>query len=145
MLGFARSFALGIWVGGMLTFAFIFAPTAFHHLGATPAFAATIAATLSSLTYFGFGCAVIAVVISFVLGIRTMKNLTVTLGALIATASGIVELAFIIPRMQQTPLQTPAYEALHHLSSGIYSIALITAATAFAVAAWDSHRERRVG
>ena len=145
MLGFARTFALGIWVGGMLTFAFIFAPTAFDHVGPTAGFADTIAASLSSLTYFGFGCAFIAIVLSFILGIRTVKNVVIMLGSLIAAIAGIIELTTIIPIMQRTPLQTPAYEALHHTSSAIYSVALIAAATAFAIAAWDSRRETHLG
>lgn len=56
LLGVLRLYAFGLWTGTMVGFAFFFAPAAFAHVGPTPAFAATIAASIVAITYFGYVC-----------------------------------------------------------------------------------------
>lgn len=139
-----RLTALGSWLGGMLAFAFIFAPTAFAHIGPTPAFAATIAATLVTLTRAGFVCAALAIIATLRLyaSDRMRRFGVIITGVVVATIAGIFELAIIIPSMRNTPLGTHAYDALHHQSSTVYSVALIAVATAFAVATFSHPRIR---
>jgi hypothetical protein len=55
-------------------------------------------------------------------------------------ALGYVETQFVLPRMELTPLQTPAYEALHKQSSTIYSIVLLSGIVAFVLAALPNRR-----
>lgn len=47
-----RVVLLGLWVGAMASFAFIFAPIAFAHAGPTQGFAGTIAASVRAIVAF---------------------------------------------------------------------------------------------
>ncbi len=116
----------------MAGFAFIFAPIAFAHLGPTPAFAATIAACVRSLCVTGDWLAITAVGITVAASLESRRNAATIVALLaVALAASLLEQSVIVPRMQATPLLTPAYEALHRTSSGIYSIALFGALAAF--------------
>lgn len=110
----------------MAGFAFLFAPIAFAHIGPTPAFAATIAASVRAITQSGNWLAVIAVAITVFVRLEPRRTAAVIVACIaIAIVAGLVETQFIVPQMQQTPLQTPAYDALHRKSSGVYSIVLL--------------------
>ncbi|MDQ2872913.1 MAG: DUF4149 domain-containing protein [Candidatus Eremiobacteraeota bacterium] len=143
MLSMLRVLALGLWVGAMTGFAFIFAPIAFHTIGPTASFAATIASSVQAITIFGYICAAVAIGVSIVL-MRAMprRSFAIIVLAAIMSALGFYESHAIVPLMQSTPLQTPAYDALHRRSSSIYSVVLIAGLAAFVLAAW--HRDRRI-
>lgn len=134
-----RIVLLGLWVGAMAAFAFLFAPIAFAHVGPTPAFAATIAASVNAVTKTGdwFGIAAVAITVFTRLESRRRAAVIVACVAL-AIAFGFVETQIIVPQMQSTPLLTPAYDALHRKSSGVYSIVLLAALAAFVASAQRS-------
>lgn len=135
MLTVLRTFAFGLWVGAMTGFAFIFAPIAFRTIGPTPAFAATIASSIGALTAFGYGCAALAVVTSALEVPRSRRMIVPLAAALVMAALGYYETAVIVPSMQHTPLQTPAYDALHRRSSGVYSAILLLGIAGWAAGA----------
>lgn len=129
----------------MVGFAFLFAPTAFSHVGPTPAFAATIADTIGKLTVLGYACAAIVLLASLPrIAVAPRLRLLVALAAIMC-ALGWYEVHAIVPLMNQTPLQTPAYDALHRRSSTIYSIILLLGLTGLLLTATEgnriSHRE----
>ena len=41
------------------------------------------------------------------------------------SALGWYEVQMVVPLMERTALQTPAYDALHHQSSSVYGVILI--------------------
>ena len=134
-----RLLVLGIWVGAMIGFAFLFAPTAFVQIGPTPAFAATIAACVGLLTRLGDWCGIVAAAITVFAYLETRKTATIIVACIaVAIAFGFVETAWIVPQMQSTPLQTPAYDALHQRSSTVYSVVVLAALVAFALSAWKA-------
>lgn len=131
-----RLLVLGIWVGAMVGFAFIFAPTAFASVGPTPAFATTIARSLERLTMLGGMLGAFAAAITVFAraeGPRTQAAIVACITVMLAL--GFVETSVVVPRMQATPLLTPAYAALHKESSTIYSIVLLCGVLAFVLCA----------
>ncbi|MGZ3517731.1 MAG: DUF4149 domain-containing protein [Vulcanimicrobiaceae bacterium] len=136
MLSLIRLLALGLWVGAMAGFAFIFAPIAFHAIGPTPQFAAMIAATIGAITSFGYGCAAVAALATLpTIGAHPRRSGSVLVLLVLMTVLGFYETHTIVPLMQSTPLQTPAYDALHQRSSSIYSVILLAGVAAFIVSA----------
>ena len=128
-----RILILGLWVGAMAGFAFVFAPIAFAHIGASAAFAATIAACVQTIVRTGNWAAVAAAAITVFAGLESRRAAAVIVGLLaLAIACGAYETAVIVPQMQQTPLLPPAYEALHRESSSVYAGALLAALIALA-------------
>jgi hypothetical protein len=133
-----RIIVLALWVGAMAAFAFIFAPIAFHNVGPTPAFAATIASCVRNIVAFGDVCAAIAAFITAGFFWRRTVRLAdaiVMLCMAIAIGCGTYEVAAIVPRMQATALLTPAYEALHKESSAVYGAAFLSVVAALVLAA----------
>lgn len=136
-----RIIVLGLWVGAMAGFAFVFAPIAFAHMGPTPAFAATIAACVQAIVRVGGWIAVVAAAITVFARLESRRAAAVIVGLLaLAIACGAYETSVIIPQMQQTPLLTPAYEALHRESSSVYGVALLAALIALLVSSRRSSR-----
>jgi hypothetical protein len=136
-----RLFLLAAWAGAMIVFAFVFAPAAFAHVGPTPQFAATIAASLRTLGNLGSLFGIAAVALTFVLGKHDPRRAPiVVLFVALAIASVTVENAFIVPKMEATPLLTPAYEALHGWSSRVYSLALLAVLAAFGFSSLPAYR-----
>jgi hypothetical protein len=120
----------------MAGFAFLFAPVAFANVGPTPAFAATIAETLRALTRAGEVFGIVAAAITAFARIDTPRVAAGVIACVaLMLALGFVETQYVIPQMQLTPLQTPAYEALHKQSSTIYSIVLLSGLVGFVLAA----------
>ena len=129
-----RIIILGMWVGAMVGFAFVFAPIAFAHIGPTPAFAVTIAACVQAIVRAGDWIAVVAAAITVFARLESRRTAAVIVGLLaLAIACGAYETSAIVPQMQRTALLTPAYEALHRESSGVYGVALLAALVALAI------------
>jgi hypothetical protein len=123
-----RIVLLGLWVGAMVAFAFVFAPIAFAHIGPTPAFAATIAACVRALVRIGDAVALLCAVLTLVAPGQSRRRAAFIVALLALTMlAGFYETGIIVPRMETTPLQTPAYDALHRQSSTVYGIALLAA------------------
>ncbi len=133
MLSVFRIVALGLWVGAMAGFAFLFAPIAFTHIGPTPAFASTIAASVRAITTAGNLLGILAVVATLVLRESPRTKAAVIGCVALAIFFGSIETSLIVPEMQNTPLLTPAYESLHRQSSGVYAAVLVCALGALVV------------
>ena len=120
----------------MAGFAFIFAPILFQHAGATPQFAATIAACVRAIAGTGDGLAAAAAVIT-VIGRPESSRTSIAIIAclVVAVVCGTIEVNTIVPQMERTALLTPAYEALHRESSGVYGAAFLSALAALVISA----------
>lgn len=142
MAAILRSMAFGVWVGAMIGFAFFFAPIAFHQFGPTPHFAEAIAQTVTAITRLGYGCtAVIVAGVLFEWRSRPVLIVSAAL-ALLMCALGYYEVHVVVVQMRGTPLQTPAYAALHARSSLVYSLVLIAGIAGWALAAWPPRARR---
>ena len=104
-----------------------------------------IASALWHLTAFAFGCCGIALFCALALvGTGSVRQ-----GALVALLLGFMailsayEIFRVVPRMQATPIRTPAYERLHARSSKVYGGVLIVGLLALGLA--TSIRDKRVG
>jgi hypothetical protein len=131
-----RILLLGLWVGAMAGFAFLFAPIFFAHVGPTPAFAASVAASVGAIVHVGDWLAVAAAAITVFTKLEERRwALAIVICLAVAALCGIVELTSIVPQMARTPLETPAYDALHRQSSGVYGAAFLAALAALAISA----------
>jgi Domain of unknown function (DUF4149) len=131
-----RIIVLGLWVGAMAGFAFIFAPLLFAHTGPTPQFAATIAACVRAIVRAGNGLAAAAAVITVIARLEPGRWSIAIVGCLVVAAlCGTIEVNAIVPQMERTALLTPAYEALHRESSGVYGLAFLSALGALVLSA----------
>jgi hypothetical protein len=129
-----RIIVLGVWVGAMAGFAFITAPILFQHVGPTPAFAASIAASVRAIVALGAWAAAIALLVTlFTRYERSAARWAIIAALVISTVCGAYETRDIVPQMERTALQTPAYDALHHRSSVVYGAAFVAALAAFAL------------
>jgi putative copper export protein len=140
MLSLTRSLALGIWVGAMAAFAFIFAPTVFRHVGPTPQFAATIAACVRQISATGAVLGMLVIVATVAMRESARKKALVIGAIVLALVLSAIETWSIVPAMEQTPLLTPAYESLHRASSGVYAAVLILALGAFVISSRSTYR-----
>ena len=136
ILSVVRIVLLGLWVGAMAGFAFLFAPEAFAHIGPTPAFASTIAASVRAIAVAGYVLGGLAIAVTLFLPEPVRRKLFVVVSIVVAFVCTVVETQAIVPKMETTPLLTAAYESLHRASSGVYSAVLIFALLATVVSAW---------
>lgn len=136
MLYVIRLLVLGLWLGAMAGFAFLFAPVAFVHVGSTPAFAATIASCLRLMTRAGDWLGIAAAAITLFDRLETRRRAAAIVGCIaVAIALGAYETSHVVSQMESTQLLTPAYEALHRTSSTMYSIVLLAVTVSFIIAA----------
>jgi hypothetical protein len=126
--------ALGLWIGALAGFAFVFAPTAFTILPDLNTFAALIGATLRALTRLGYGLGAVALLAALARGARLRALL---LGAMLALSA--YDAHVVMPAMEatlhtftapiaQTPKTDPrrvAYDAEHRWSSRVYGTVLL--------------------
>jgi hypothetical protein len=126
--------ALGLWIGALAGFAFVFAPTAFTTLPDLNTFAALIAASLSALTRAGYVLGAIALLAALLRGARVRAVLLVAMLALSAYHAHVV-----LPAMEatlhgfdrpisQTEKSDPRrvqLDAEHHQSSRVYAGVLL--------------------
>ena len=136
-----RVLVLGLWVGAMAAFAFVFAPLAFAHVGPTPAFAATIAACVRTIVCVGGWAAIVAAAISVFARLESRRATALIVACLaLAVLCGAYETSAIVPQMERTPLLTPAYDALHRESSGVYGAAFLAALIALVLSSRRAYR-----
>ncbi|GAC1421394.1 MAG: hypothetical protein NVSMB5_14530 [Candidatus Velthaea sp.] len=133
--------ALGLWLGALCGFAFVFAPIAFRVVGANDVsrFAALTSAILGSLTIVGYTCGSIAIVVALVrsreAGDRTFDFLRALL-VILALALVWVQSALIVPAMAATTdLHSAAYHELHGRSSLLYGGVVLLGFAALIMAA----------
>jgi hypothetical protein len=133
--------ALGIWLGALIGFAFIFAPIAFRLVAPLDVgrFAALTASALAALTQWGYALGGIAILVALARAIDAGdRTWDIVRAALVAIALGFAayEQQAIVPAMQATSdLRGPEYHALHQRSSGIYGGAVLLVLAALALAA----------
>ena len=143
MLSLIRTIVFGLWVGALAGFAFLFAPIAFAHVGPTAPFAATIAACVGALVRAGDWAGILCAAITVFGRLESRRAAAaIVLCVAAAVALGYVETTLIVPRMQETALLTPAYEALHRQSSAVYGTAFLAALAAFAISSRRAYTSR---
>lgn len=136
-----RIVLLGLWVGAMAGFAFVFAPVFFHNIGPTPPFAASIAACVRAIVHIGSWIAVAAAAITvFARPESRGRSIAIIVCLAIAALCGVIEVNAIVPQMERTPLLTPAYESLHRQSSGVYGAAFLAALIALILSSGSRYR-----
>jgi hypothetical protein len=133
--------ALGLWLGALCGFAFVFAPVAFRIVAPldTARFAALTATVLGMLATAGYICGGIAIVAALIrsreAGDRTYDFLR---ALFVVLALGLVwaQSAFIIPAMAATTdFHSAAYRQLHSQSSTLYGGVLLLGIIAFIMGA----------
>jgi hypothetical protein len=131
--------AIGLWLGALCGFAFIFAPNAFRLVPDVTQFAALTAANLRVLGDVGAICGGLAIVIALVRSIdaadRTGDILRAAL-ILVALAGVAYETFAIVPAMTAiTDVHSPEFAELHARSSQIYGGVVVFALAALIMAA----------
>jgi uncharacterized membrane protein len=138
-----RLLAMVVWVGGLIFFAFVEAPTAFHVMGTNQQFAQLIGGSLEALNQFGIICGFAFLLSTIGLWYRTDpkgRRLLLVQAALIIlmiTGTQIVQRS-IVPAMERdraaaggdinaVPKDNAArvdFDRLHHLSENVEGMVL---------------------
>ena len=133
--------ALGLWLGALCGFAFIFAPIAFRIVAPLDVgrFADLTSTILAALAIVGYVCGGIAIVMALArsreAGDRTYD---IVRAFLIASALGLVwfEMRSIVPAMAAIrDLASPEYHALHGRSTMVYGGTVLLGMVAIVMAA----------
>lgn len=133
--------ALGLWLGALCGFAFIFAPIAFRIVAPTDVgrFAALTSAILGALAVMGYVCGGVAIVMALWrsrdAGDRIFDFVRATL---IAVALALVwfQSRAIVPAMAAvSDVTSPAYHALHGRSTLVYGSVVVLGLVAIVMAA----------
>ena len=127
-----ESLALALWVGGLASFAFVFAPLAFHAIADRAAFGALTARVLTELGVAGAVCGALAIAIELSPlrrpGPRSATVFRVALLAAMLLGTAIETLA-VVPRMAaaipRAGAATATFDEAHHRSSLLYGIVLL--------------------
>jgi hypothetical protein len=122
---------LGVWVGAIIEFAFVEAPRAFHLVAPLDVgrFSELIADSIGELTVLGYvlgGIALLAVIARA--SFAGDRRYDMVRGLLIALALGVsvVHATVIMPAIGKiSDVRSPAFTAMHHNSSTVYSVVLL--------------------
>lgn len=156
-----RLLAMMVWVGGLIFFAFIEAPTAFHVMGTTRQFALLIGGSVEAINQVGDVAGFVFLVASFVLRRRqTMRNrrlmgAELVLVALMMATTAYVQMS-IVPAMERdraavggdvnsVPSDNPTrvhFEALHARSETVEGTALFLGLAVILVMAGEDSTAR---
>lgn len=142
---FMLIFPLGVWVGGIIFFSFIVAPTLFAFLKAGAAAGQLIRVLLADLHWIGLGCGLLALVASFIAKPLHAKGLRTLLCVMLVLTA--VSVFGIMPQMQRIrdsvggsiealPPQDAGrstFDRLHQLSVGLEGIVLLSGIAGLAV------------
>lgn len=125
--------AIGLWLGALCGFAFMFAPSAFHIISDATQFATLTEANLRALAMTGAICGGIAIVGALVRSFDASDRTNdIVRAVLIALALGLVayETLAIVPAMTAIPdVHSAAFADLHGQSSRVYGgVVLLTLA-----------------
>jgi hypothetical protein len=131
--------ALGLWLGALCGFAFIFAPAAFHLVSDLTQFAALTSANLRALATLGYACGGIAAVLALVRSREAADRTNDIARACCAIVALLFlgwEMAFVVPAMAAiSDYHSDAYHALHGVSTRVYGGAVLFIAAALVLAA----------
>jgi hypothetical protein len=157
-----RLLTIMIWVGGLIFFAFVEAPTAFRVMGTTRQFAQLIGDSISELNRMGHVCGFIFLVSTAMVWLRAWRRrrwllvAQIVLVVLMIAATMFVQ-AGILPAMERdriaaggditaAPATNPArldFERLHPLSEKVEGSALFLGIATILVMAAEPSGERR--
>jgi uncharacterized protein DUF4149 len=131
--------AIGLWLGALCGFAFIFAPNAFHLVPDVTQFASLTEANLRVLALVGAICGGVAIIVALVRS-RDASDRTndIVRAVLLLAALGLVayETLAIVPAMiAVTDLHSTAFDELHRQSSRVYGAVVVLALAALIMAA----------
>jgi hypothetical protein len=131
--------AIGLWLGALCGFAFIFAPAAFAGIPDVSQFATLIAANLRTLAELGAICGGLAIVVALIRSFDAADrtNDIVRAGLLLVALLLVAYETFaIVPAMAAiADLHSPEYAALHGRSSQVYGGVVLLALAALVMAA----------
>ena len=131
--------AIGLWLGALCGFAFIFAPAAFSIVSDLTQFANLTASNLRVLANVAAICGGLAIVIALVRSLDAADRTNdIVRAALILVALLLVayETFAIVPAMAAiTDLHSPAFAELHQRSSQVYGGVVVLALAALIMAA----------
>jgi uncharacterized membrane protein len=157
-----RLLTMVIWVGGLIFFAFVEAPTAFRVMGTTRQFAQLIGDSISELNRLGHVCGFIFLIATAMVWLRAWRRrrwlliAQIVLVVLMIAATMYVQAA-ILPAMERdriaaggdittAPATNPArldFERLHPLSEKVEGSALFLGLGVILVMAAEPSGERR--
>jgi hypothetical protein len=131
--------AIGLWLGALCGFAFIFAPLAFANVPDVTQFATLIAANLRALAGVGAVCGGIAIVVALIRSFDAADRTNdIVRAALILIALLLVgyETYAIVPAMAAiADLHSPEYADLHQRSTQVYGGVVVLAFAALVMSA----------
>lgn len=139
-----RLLAIVVWIGGLIFFAFVEAPTAYYAMGTNSLFAQLINGSITALNHFGYVCGVVLLLATALLWMRSKgrgRKLLVAqmLLVLAMLAATLYVQADIVPRMEHdriaaggdidaVPLDNPLwldFKRLHPLSEQVEGAVLL--------------------
>lgn len=158
-----RLFSMVVWVGGLMFFAFVMAPTAVRIMGTTQMFALMIGVTLRELNAIGNTCGFLFLITTIALWFRSepqsrrLMSFEAMLVVLMIAATLVVQRG-ILPAMERDRLAaggdiaaaSPAnparidFERLHPLSEKVEGTALMLGLGIVALMAGEPSSSRRV-
>ena len=131
--------AIGLWLGALCGFAFLFAPNAFHLVPDLAQFASLTAANLRELALVGAVCGGVAIVVALVRSLDASDRTNDIVRAallIVALALTAYETLAIVPAMTAlTDLHSAAFADLHAQSSRVYGGVVVLALAALVMAA----------
>jgi hypothetical protein len=131
--------AIGLWLGALCGFAFIFAPAAFRIVPDLTQFADLTVTNLRILAYVGAVCGVLAIVVALVRSFDAADRTNdIVRAALILIALLLVayETFAIVPAITAIPdVHSADFAALHERSSQVYGGVIVLAFAALVMAA----------
>jgi len=131
--------AIGLWLGALCGFAFLFAPNAFHLVPDLAQFASLTEANLRELALVGAVCGGVAIVVALVRSLDASDRTNDIVRAallIVALALTAYETLAIVPAMTAlTDLHSAAFADLHAQSSRVYGGVVVLALAALVMAA----------
>jgi hypothetical protein len=131
--------AIGLWLGALCGFAFVFAPAAFRLVPDVTQFASLTAANLRALAVVGAICGGIAIVVALVRSVDASDRTSdIVRAALVLLALVLVayDMFAIVPAVAAvTNVHSPEFAELHQRSTQVYGGVVVLAFAALVMAA----------
>jgi uncharacterized membrane protein len=147
---FMLMFSLGVWVGGIIFFSFVVAPSAFAVLPTSQMAAGIVGVTLTDLHLIGIACGIVFLIASFLLKLRSAKALRSLVTVMLVLSA--LSLFGIMPQIQRIRSQVggsiealpsqdagrAAFDRLHQMSVGLEGVVLLSGIAGFALLSRES-------
>jgi len=131
--------AIGLWLGALCGFAFIFAPAAFRLVPDVTQFASLTAANLRALAYVGAVCGGLAIVVALARSLDASDRTSdivragLILVALILVAYDMFAIVPVVAAI--TDVHSPAFAQMHSRSTQVYGGVVVLTFAALVMAA----------